>query len=1023
MKRFPPFQLDAVNQCLWRQTDAGIGEPVVLPPKAFAMLRYLVEHPGRLVTHNELLAALWPDTFVQPEVLKSHILNIRHALGDDAKQPRFIETLPRRGYQFIAPVEDAPTTESAVEVPSLKIVGRDPQLDELANCLQRSLGKQRQVVFITGEPGIGKTTLVDEFQRQAAAKAPGLRIGYGQCIEDYGGKEPYYPMLEALSQLTRGSAGDAVVSILAAHAPTWLAQFPSLLESNRRERLQREILGATRERMVREIAEALEMITADSPLLLVFEDLQWVDYSTVDLISALARRRQEAELMLIGTYRPVDLAVAEHPLNMVKRELLIHKLCREIALQPLRESEVAEYLAAEAPEGNLPDGLAALVYLRSEGNPLFMVAALDHMAEEGLISHENRSWQLRVPLNKIGPEVPESLRQMMEARIERLSPEETQVLQVASVTGFVFSPIVSAVASDLGFDKFEEICEALARRHQIVKPAGSQHLPNGKVAYRYAFAHDLYREVLYGRQAPGCRAKVHRCIGERLEEIYSADLGVVAPKLAYHFEEGCDWSRAIKYLGVVAENCGRRHAPGEAASVLRHALQLSRKLPAGDRAGSETRILEKLAGIYVVSFDRRAPEAYEELAKRAAHYGLIDVEIHALIGMAYPLSWISAPRCLEVLQRALRLSEQQSDPLVRARTRASCFVRRVWAGGWNVQDVEECRSALAEIRKLGDRFVNAWHVIDCNFVQWSSSEYRRAHRNVVESLATLLEGGEEDRYLSFSCWLNEFILPWSLLFLGEWGEALREIQNGIAIAEKNGDSYRAQTLLLSQAWVHLQAMDFAGVRAICESTLPSLDDPARRPWRRFCLVLAGEAETGEGNYQAALQHLLTARHEMSQQTVIHDWHRRMQLQSALSELWLARGDLQKARVEAEQFLTVTRMTAERTWQALAWEINARIALAQADFRCAAECVKNALVVMENFEVPLAEWRVHATAAKLHEGNGNKELKAMHREKSRVTTLKLANSLPTGSAFRTTFLSEPTVSDILKNSDASFSLAR
>jgi len=168
---------------------------------------------------------------------------------------------------------------------------------------------------------IGKTTLVDAFEHQAAADTPGLRIARGQCVEGYGGKEPYYPMLEALGQLCHGSAADSVVQVLAAQAPTWLVQFPALVKREQREKLQREIVGATRERMLREIADALETITAESPLLLVFEDLHWADSSTVDLISVLARRRPPARLMLVGTYRLVDLILSEHPLKAVKQDL------------------------------------------------------------------------------------------------------------------------------------------------------------------------------------------------------------------------------------------------------------------------------------------------------------------------------------------------------------------------------------------------------------------------------------------------------------------------------------------------------------------------------------------------------------------------------------------------------------------------------------------------------------------------------------------------------------------------------
>ena len=149
-------------------------------------------------------------------------------------------------------------------------------------------------------------------------------------------------MLEALGELCRSPGGESVIQSLAAEAPTWLVQFPSLVKREQREMLQREILGATRERMVREIGNALETFTSAAPLLLVFEDLQWVDYPTVDLISALARRRTPAKLMLIATKRPVDMVIPEHPLKALKEDLLLHQISREITLEPLGEEEVAK---------------------------------------------------------------------------------------------------------------------------------------------------------------------------------------------------------------------------------------------------------------------------------------------------------------------------------------------------------------------------------------------------------------------------------------------------------------------------------------------------------------------------------------------------------------------------------------------------------------------------------------------------------------------------------------------------------
>src|SRR5437762_8313949 len=129
---FPPFRLDPVNQCLWRE-----GERISLAPKTFAVLRYLVENPGRLVTQDELLEAVWPGTYVQPEILRKYILDIRKALGDPIKSPLFIETLPKRGYQFIAAVkrETSARLDSAVPVTASRpLIGRETALAGLNSC-------------------------------------------------------------------------------------------------------------------------------------------------------------------------------------------------------------------------------------------------------------------------------------------------------------------------------------------------------------------------------------------------------------------------------------------------------------------------------------------------------------------------------------------------------------------------------------------------------------------------------------------------------------------------------------------------------------------------------------------------------------------------------------------------------------------------------------------------------------------------------------------------------------------------
>ena len=1008
MKRFQSFRLDTANQCLW-DGDAR----VALTPKAFDVLRYLVEHAGRLVTADEILQELWPATYINPEGLRKYVLEIRRVLGDRPDTPQFIETLPKRGYQFVASVTDESAAAALPAEGTRKIVGRESELAKLGGYLSRAQRSERQIVFVTGDLGIGKTALVDEFQRQTGANFPRILTARGQCVEGFGGKEAYYPMFEALGHLCRGPEGDSVVQILATQAPTWLVQFPAFVKPKQREMLQREILGATRERMLREISEALETIASGSPLLLVFSDLHWVDPSTVDLISALARRRAPAKLMLISTYRPVDVTLAQHPLKGVKQDLLIHHLCHEIALQPLEEGDVAEYLAAESGGAEVPKGLAELIYRHTEGNPLYMVAASDDMRDRGLIVLENGAWQLKLPLEKIDLQAPESLRQMIELQIERLSEEEQRLLEVASVLRkFSLSVTIGAAVSNLEPDTVEELLEGLARRHQMIRPAGFRDYKTGTSAC-YEFLHVLYREVLYRRIGPARKRKLHQSVAEKAEALHVLNEADAAAELAYQFEQGGDWPRAVKYLLSAADTAIRRFEPKQAAGILKHALELVNKIPEAERAQSEIEALQKLAVIYVNSWDPRAVQTYEALAGRAAHYSLAEVEVRALREMGFPLIiFAGVDRYMEALGRARDAISRfgEGDSLTRA---AWCFLlgHQVYGGKWDPGDLEEAKSLVAKVREAGDRRLLGEVRQEISYGLLISSEYREAHRSAEEGFAIALEGYEENLYLKWNFQSYSNLVGWCHTFLGEWGKALREFDKWIEMAEKNDDRLSAMTASAARCRLLIEVMDFAGAQQSLESGLAAAAPPGIR---RLWWVLAGWDEAGLGNHERALEHLLTCRNEMDQHPMMNDWYYRMPLQRALTDAWLSKGDLAQARVEAKQFLQVTLATEERMFRALAFEANARLAIAEQDFDRAQDFIAQALKTMEGYEVPLAHWRVHATAAELYRNSGDWDLAERHLELSRETIMKLANSLAPEEPLRQIFLSAPTIRRILDN---------
>jgi DNA-binding winged helix-turn-helix (wHTH) protein/tetratricopeptide (TPR) repeat protein len=1015
MKVFGAFRLDIANQCLWRRGDRSQEERILLMPKAFALLAYLVDRAGRLVTHHELLEGVWPGSVVEPQAVRRHVLEVRTALGDRPKNSLFIETVPKRGYRFIAPVSESVASSPVVSREATQgiFVGRGGALEKLHETWSRALHGERQIVAITGEPGIGKTALAEEFQRQIAAGEGSVRIANGQCMEGYGSKEPYAPILEALGRLCRGQPGAAIVRILSAEAPTWLAQFSTLLTREHRERLQRETLGATRERMLREIADALESITAETALLLVLEDLQWVDDSTVDLISALARRRTPAKLMLLATCRPLDAEPPGRSLRALLQDLMGRRLCREIVLTSLSKIEVEEYLGAQSPASHAPPGLTELVHRRSEGNPLFIVAALEHMAKRSLLTREDGRWQLRVPLEQIEFEVPDDLRHMIEALLERLSAEEQNALALASITGASFSATLISHAADIDLRSLEDLYEQLSRRHHIVRWVGTRSLPDGGATECYEFVHALYRQVLYDRQLPGRRAGFHRQIGERLAAMHAQRIEDVVPELAYHFEQAADWPRAIEYLQRAAEIARRRYAPLQTDAMLVRALELVSHLPVDQRAQTEPQLLGTLAALRMATYDTRAVETYETLAARAAEYGLIDVQTRALLDLSYFLSLTSAERCLDAVQRALRLSTEQA-PAMRTRTRATCAFRRLSVSGWNPQDALEFREGL-ELREGQDLASVAFDLVGHSFIRWVSGEYREALWLALEARAKLLES-RSNSILTMEYEISGALTQFNRIFLGQWGEALEEFAAAMAEAQKNSNEHRTLWLRVDRAWLHLNALDFGGVLDICQSALVLLRDPGLRsapPGQlRTALILSGSASAALGDTARALEDLSAAASDMDRRPVFLTWYWRMPLAAALTELWLAKGDGVRARLEAERLLDLALPTAEPTWKGLAWEANARVALANRDYDRARECIGKAVSTVQGFEVPLAAWRVHATAAYIEEESGSRESTRSHRDLSRTTILRLANSLPEDGPLRKIFLSAPAVVRIL-----------
>ncbi|NMM02736.1 AAA family ATPase [Paraburkholderia sp. RP-4-7] len=1013
MIEFPPFRLDRVNRCVWQCAPDGTSRKLALAPRAYDMLQYLIDHAGRLITHDEFLDALWQNVHVQPEVLKAHMLTIRTALGDDAGHPSFIETHRGRGYRFIAPLSASSSTgaREADKRGHGAFVGRTLQLNRLKTLFDEARNGASRIVFVAGEPGIGKTTLVNRFLDSLDGDAT-VVASLGRCVEGYGGIEPYYPVLDALTQLTRSEAGPMITRTLVSIAPTWALQMLGSVPQQYRAELQHQVIGAASGRMLREICEFLEALSLERPLALVFEDLHWSDYSTVDMLSALARHRSGARLMVIATYRPEDAELAQHPLCRLNRDLGLQKLCHDIVLEPLTEGAIAEYLTGSPHDERLDraNGFAQLVRERSGGNPLFMVATLDHLVGQGIAQSTPEGWKLHLSPSKVRLEVPLTLNQVIEHRIQRLTDEQQRALEGASVAGLAFSATTAAPAAGLGQEHFEDICEALCRQESFIRREPSSTLDDGLAACTYAFRHTMYRQTFYERQGLLRTTHSHLRVAQALEALFAPDeRGGVAAELAQHFAAAKHWERALGYLRIAIQTAKKRLAYNDALAVLDRALMLAANLPTEARAAAQTEFLEGRASIFAAAHDSRARETCEQLAERAAQHGLIDIQSRALMSLAYAYSWRDQARCSQIIDEALALSERQTNPQQQARTRISCYVWRMWVRGWSAEDIVRCEAALVPLRAGEDPYTTAWSLCEYAMVCLVSSRYQEAQDTILSNYRFLVENDENrpEFNMARATWMVHLGLPWTLLYLGEFGRAQREFDKAITMFAHNGNQYGADTLTLYRCWVQFHAMDFDAMRQACAQVLagkspePGSGKSILPAEYRLCLLLTGLAQLGLGDTRAARDALTQVMQRMDTQPVIFDWYWRLPLEWGLAGVALAERDFDAAVTHADRLVELATRIEERTWQGFAWDMRARVACEQHDANQALRCVQRALDATRDYQTPLADWHIHRTAARACELAGDTQSADHHATLSKTMKDTLAATLPSGHRLRET----------------------
>jgi tetratricopeptide (TPR) repeat protein len=422
--------------------------------------------------------------------------------------------------------------------------------------------------------------------------------------------------------------------------------------------------------MLREMAEAVELFTTRRGLVLVLEDLHWSDVSTLDWLTHVARRREPAKLLLLGTYRPVDVLAGNHPLRGAVQELQARQQCEEIRLTPLKERAITAYLTERFGELTAPDTLTATLARRTGGNPLFVVNTVDYLVEQEVVTEEAGRWTIRTDkVKEVSEGIPDTLRQLIERQVERLSDEDKRVLEVASVAGVEFTVAEAAAGLQGNVEALESQYEGLAQTGQFLRAEGVAEWPDGTLSGRYSFLHAVYHEVVSDRVGEARRIQWHRRIAERKEAAYGERKREIAAELAVHFERGREHAKAVQCHRQAGEAAARSGAPREALSHLKRGLELLTRLPdTPERTQQELR-LQLTLGEQLTSLTGFGVEDVEQAFARARELcrqlGETPQLFRVVLGLwAFYVERAELATARELAEQLLRFAQHvQSPPL------------------------------------------------------------------------------------------------------------------------------------------------------------------------------------------------------------------------------------------------------------------------------------------------------------------------------------------------------------------------
>jgi DNA-binding winged helix-turn-helix (wHTH) protein len=977
VRYFAPFRIDAAAHTLWRG-DAR----VPLTRKAFEILRVLVDHAGHVVSKDALLGAVWPDTYVHPDNVKVLVGEIRRALGDDPTRPQYIRSIVKRGYIFIAPVVEAPL-DLPVPTALPLFVGRDAEMDQLTAAFDEAASGTRRVVFVSGDGGIGKTSLCEAFLRSTASRHA-MRAAWASCAKVSGPSEPYAPLVEVLNRLARSVDDDSIKTLLAKHAPSWLPRLPQIAGENWRAPGGAHIVPASR--MLREFVTAIEAIAEESMLVLWIEDIHWADPETIEIVNTLGQRPDRAKLMILATARPPDSTPSAGALRRAQADLVAHADALHIKLQPFTQPDVDQYLDERFGDEVSRRG-STILYRATHGNPLFLATAVDHLARRGHLVARDDGWHLDISAEALDATIPASFASAVTRELDELAPDERAAIAAASVIGVEFSLWMAAQAANTNELALEPVLEALARRDRFITREGVIELANGMFSPLYRFKHGLFQEIVFDRSDSTARANAHLRAGLATERLFAGREQEVACDLACYFHGAGDHARAARYFRLAADNARKRYTPRETTALLHGAVAHAAHLGADDRQRMELPLLLELGQAQFAAGDAAlATETFGRLIRRAEEEGRPNDRVRALLALAEAQAGISQSESLTLARQISEAAASATDETLAASAAVSAGITELSFDRWSDDVADRCFDIWRSLPRTGSDDYRSL-AIRLLFLEVWRSAYGHAWTTGRRLLPSALRSGNLSD--SIHCY---YLLGLAALHLGRWGDAIDIAAEGAAIGDKSGRTHYAVSLRLLQAWIALEGQRWDEARRLSLADRDLIDGFGCTHPLQMSLVIGGASALGQGRLDDAEHDLERLRDWYSRERLVLDWFWKAQLHMYLSELEIKRGNLEAAASEAEAAQGAAGRMPERTWRGRVHVTAAQVAIEREAFADAERHLRQARRETRGIEAPLAAWRIEAVTATLLERTAQHDSARRARLRYERTFTRLEQSI-------------------------------